>query len=197
MRYLSTWGAVGADLAIFGRPRNFRWILATVALEVLAAGGIKLFPGIVIRAIAVLTFLCCAWWLIAACRNLGNRWHDHGFLRKIERGGVACTSFVDMLDVRTMFRTQRALLLFVQDIKRREIPVDYPPALRALQAFAAITQMRAVPARDLRTAAVSWLEPNEIKELNRWSDSCRDSSRRLAVSQDCPAPPFRRGNAPG
>jgi hypothetical protein len=73
---------------------------------------------------------------IRAIGNLRKSRHDHQLADRIERGDVECTSFSDMLDALTGFRTQRGLLLFLEDAKRRCIHLEFPAALRAMQIFA-------------------------------------------------------------
>jgi hypothetical protein len=130
--------------------------------------------------------------VLAMLRNMNRRWNDHRLLAGIGRGTVPYTGFAEMLQVVSMFGTRRALLLFVQDIKRRRLPVEHPPAMRALQAFVAMVQddshfshKKVFPANSAESlpVTVAWLEPNELEELHRWVDSVRSNKRTLAVTQ--------------
>jgi hypothetical protein len=130
-------------------------------------------------------------WIVGIYRNLKGGWHDRGLLRKMERDQLSCTSFADMLKAVGSFRTQRALLLFLQEVKRRRITAEFPMALRALRAVANIAQANPW---FLRSGAVSesagpiaavaaGLEPSEIDELNQWVTENIITRGRVALNQ--------------
>jgi hypothetical protein len=160
--------------------------------KILTGSGVVLFLALIGTGIGFLIAYGGTWALIlfgivyafgfgfmlySACRNLGRRWHDRGLLRKTEQDTIRYNSFSGMLDVLLLFRTNRALLLFVQDVKRRRVPAQYPASLRALRVFAATDQGMDV----LRT--LMDLEPSEIEEAERREDEIRNKRRELRVNQ--------------
>jgi hypothetical protein len=68
-------------------------------------------------------------------RNAFRWWRDHQLARRLQRGEVACETYEQMLSALDSFRSERALLLFVQGIKRNPPVVSRPETLRALRDF--------------------------------------------------------------
>jgi hypothetical protein len=159
-------------------------------------GGIILigaFMAVVIVGFVFLTDHVSSWIVYGGCAvifasgalfsiylGLRRQWNDRQLLRKTERGSMPCNGFAEMLDVLGLFRTKRGLLLFVQYVKRQRIPVHYPESLRALQVFTAIAQGDKVSAYSL---PVPGLEPNELEEIDHWTNNIQASSSDLTIDQ--------------
>ena len=126
-----------------------------------------ILTGVAILVLAFLVFIGSVVWL--GCRNLLRWRHDHNLLNKVERGTLACKSFTEMLSVLSAFATNRALLLFVQDVKRQRLAAQYPSALRAMKVFAA--ELGWMGNLELMTES---LTSSELKEFKRWTDGPRE-----------------------
>lgn len=80
--------------------------------------------------------LTCGWILFVAVRNAISWWQDHKLTRRVEGGDVAVQDPDELLAVLQSFKSERAVLLLVQDLKRQRSLVGHPGALTALEAFA-------------------------------------------------------------
>jgi hypothetical protein len=120
--------------------------------------------------------------LYAVLGNLHRRWNDYKVQWKIARQKLVPDDFSGMFSVLTRFRTQRALLLFVQDVKRRRVTADHPAVLRALQAYVDVAGYRGT-GDDLPSYLVDRLEPDELAEVRDWAGSPAGAARRKVVSQ--------------
>jgi NACHT domain len=179
---LPLWGVLHACLLAVRKLRSDRSVL--VKLTVLVAG-IGLVSGLVVYAelhVSEIYSLAgvfpvigvgfgCAAGLVATCINVYRQRRDREVLARIEHGGLDYTTFAQMLDVLGLFWTQRALLLFLEEVKRRRAHIEHPPALRAMQAFASMNKMWTRNKKPRAAAAGARLEPGELDYLSLWVDA--------------------------
>jgi hypothetical protein len=165
-------GAAGVFVGSLGLIAALVWISAKVPVIYTIARRLWLFL-IVVTVVPV---------LLPVARNLGRRVQDHRLLRNIDRGDVPHCTFIEMLDLLDAFQTNRALLLFLQDIKRRQIAVDHPAALRALQTFVTLI---AAPAHTdtLPPALIARLADTEVEVTENWARRRRLRPQSEFVSQ--------------
>jgi hypothetical protein len=97
-------------------------------------------------------------------KNFVSSIRDRKLLNTVERN-LASTTFAGMLEALSAFRTNQALLIFVQDVKRSRLAADHPAALRALKVFA----VRVERSKRLASAVQSLDDPSEAEEATRWS----------------------------
>jgi NACHT domain len=174
-----TWGSWFARTRLLRRIKIMRAVI-TAVIGIFWVGGIwwlthanlhvpewLILTGVAIFGLLFLAFFGTIVWF--GCKNLLRWQHDHNLLNKIERGTIACKSFADMLSVLSTFATNRALLLFVQDVKRQRLAAQYPGALRAMKVFAA--ELGWMGNLKLMTES---LTSSELKDFKRWTDGAHE-----------------------
>ena len=103
-------------------------------------------------------------------RNLRKRKRDSHRLRNVERGTTSFADFAALLELLDSFETQRALLLFVEDVWRRHVYLEHSAALRALQVFAHISEVWSAKEKPEPVVPGVRLEPSEVQALTHWME---------------------------
>lgn len=114
--------------------------------------------------------------------GLAGRWRDRALLRNVDKGLHRHHDFASMLATLASFHTDHALLLFVQDVKRRRVAAEHPGALRALRLLGELGE-RATQGRQDRSALRirTPLDPAQLEPAKEWAAAW--ISGRKAVSQ--------------
>ena len=121
-----------------------------------------------------------SWYRIS--RNLFWLFSDHRIMKRIDHGDFSYAGFEDMLNVLSLLHTERALLLFIQSAKRQRVPMEHPPALRALQSFAVLSEAEGTHPT-LPAAIIARMNSNEFEEVQRWIEHLEKKKRKAVVSQ--------------
>jgi hypothetical protein len=114
----------------------------------------------------------------AMLRNLRYWWLDRRALTKADHGGIPYDDFDGMFAILIQFRTRRAILLFVQEVKRQRIVAECPGALRAMQAFVAAARSGNITSSHMSTMG---LKPSEVAEVQRWAADTEGAKHRVTI----------------
>ena len=155
---------------IYASYRFFNKIFADAANAILAGCLIIASASLIIQS------------LRAILRNFSSLLSDQKMMKKIDCGDFSYASFADMLRVLSLLHTERAILLFVQKAKRQRVPMEYPPALRALQSFAILSQPGGAHPT-LPAAITARMNANEREEVQHWIEHCEKKKRKAVVNQ--------------
>ena len=123
-------------------------------------------PFLIFFTVTIVAFIVLLGWLVIV-NNVEKSWRDRRLLKKIDNNDFTYDDFADMLDVLARFRTRRAMLLFIQEVKRRGTSREHPGALRALRSFAALSQ-EATSNPEVPASICAQMEPDELAKLNHW-----------------------------
>ncbi|MEV7328404.1 NACHT domain-containing protein [Micromonospora sp. NPDC093244] len=120
-------------------------LIAGSSTAIVGAFGFALYQlsSVVLNALGVVMFgVGVIGTLVVVSRNIFRWWHDKRLLALVRAGSRSYEGFYELLSVLSEFQTDRAVLTFIQIVKRNRMRNDGDGAVRALCLFAELGELR-------------------------------------------------------